>query len=300
MTAQRIAISGASGMIGSALTKRLRERGDEVVALHHQADADAPLIGPDGIPLAQALEGVDAVVNLAGAPIAGKRLTSSYLKTVRSSRVETTTALVEAMAAHDVSMRLVSGSANGIYGDAGEAQIDESAPVARGPVPDVVRAWEDAAKPAAERGHNVAFVRTSIVLSDAGGALAKMMPMAKFGINGPLGSGRQWWSWISLADEVRAIVHLIDNPDITGPVNMSAPLAVRQQEFAHALGRSLRRPAIAPAPASALRIALGEFANELLQSRRMMPAVLRESDFEWSESNLDQVLDRATFGRSTA
>lgn len=296
MTRQRIAITGSSGLIGGALSAFLRERGDTVVRLvrrHPVPPYEVALPAP-GEPvdeLAAALNDVDVVVNLAGAGIGDHRWTASYKKALRDSRIDTTTTLVEALA-HCSPKRLVSGSAMGFYGDRGEEVLDETSSAGSDFLADLVVDWEGCAERATSDGHSVAFARTTLVVSAQGGAFAQMALPAKFGVLGPLGSGRQWWSWISLRDEVRALTHLIDHPDITGPVNLAAPLACRQAGVAKALGRSMRRPAVAPAPEFALRAVLGEMSTQLTASTRVRPAVLQASGFTWMDSNLDQVLDR--------
>lgn len=296
MTRQRIAITGSSGLIGGALSAYLRQRGDSVVRLvrRHPVGPDELRLPGDAEPLdalVEGLRGVNAVVNLAGAGIGDHRWSDSYKRTLEASRLDTTNTVVKALE-HLEPMRLVSGSAMGFYGDRGEEILDESSRAGTGFLSDLVVGWENAARRAETSGHSVALARTCLVISAQGGAFARMALPAKLGLTGPLGSGRQWWSWISLRDEVRAFVHLIDRTSVVGPVNLSAPLASRQADVAKALGRSLRRPAVMPAPAPALRLALGEMSSQLTASTRVRPRVLEQSGFEWLDSNLDHVLDR--------
>ena len=305
MTGQRIAITGSSGLIGGALSSYLRERRDVVVPIRRaaQVPADAlPLVpGDERVrrELADGLAQCDAVVNLAGAPIGKLPWTQAYRQELRSSRLTVTGELVAALAQSASPTMVVSASAHGIYGDGGETVLTESAPLASGFLPSLCRDWEKAALRASSSGHRVALLRTSLVLAGNAGALKPLQRLTRYGLNGPLGGGRQWWSWISLQDQVRAIAHVIDE-QLSGPINMTTPRAIRQRDFAAAMGRSARRPAILPAPALALRAALGDFAPELTDSRRLRPDALLTSGFVWHEDNLDQVLDRAFASPHTA
>ncbi|MDE9366441.1 TIGR01777 family oxidoreductase [Luteipulveratus sp. YIM 133132] len=290
---QRVAITGSSGLIGGALSSSLRDRGDEVVHLvrrparePHEVTWDPSRHQLDPA----ALEGVTAVVNLAGAGVGDHRWTDSYKRTLVRSRLDSTSTVVDAMTAQGHPIRLVSGSAMGYYGNRGDDDLDETSAKGDGFLADLVRDWEAAAAPAVEAGCPTAFVRTSLVLSRRGGVLQRIATLARLGLNGPLGNGRQWWSWISLTDEVRAIVHLIDHPEVTGPVNLSAPEPVRQKDFAHALGRAVHRPAVLPAPAFALRVVLGEMVQDILGSQRLRPSVLEQQGFTWEHPGLDEAL----------
>lgn len=297
----RIAITGSSGLIGTALSTALSARGDEVVRLvrHGPARPDEvrwdPAIGE--VDPAE-LTGVSAIVNLAGAGIGDKRWTAAYKQQLLDSRLDSTATVVRAMELLDGPVRLVNASAMGYYGDRGEEVVDEDSPPGRGFLADLVVAWESATAPAAAAGSPVALARTGLVISPRGGLMARVLPLARLGLAGPLGSGRQWWSWISLLDEVRALVHLIDHPEITGPVNLCVPeeSAVRQREAMQALGRELHRPAFLPAPAPALRIVLGELAGDVLAGTRMAPNVLRDSGFRWTHTDIDDVMRYAAAG----
>ncbi|HRW17554.1 MAG TPA: TIGR01777 family oxidoreductase [Dermatophilaceae bacterium] len=282
----RIAVTGASGLIGSALVEHLRARGDSVVAFVRGTPT-----GPDQRPwqprpggLAAAyLDDVDAVVHLAGAGVGDRRWTPASKETILRSRVEGTTAVAEAVAAHAEAghqVRLVSGSAVGYYGDRGDELLDERSAPGDGFLAEVVRAWEGAAAPAVESGAPVAFARTGLVMARDGGAFSRIMALARLGLAGPLGSGQQWWPWITLADEVRALALLVDRRDLTGPVNLVAPQPAQQREVAAAIATQLSRPALLPAPSLALRLAVGEFADDILASQRVVPAALRAAGFD--------------------
>lgn len=287
----RIAITGSSGLIGTALSHELTNRGDEVIHLVRRQGSAANEVTWDpahGELDHAALQGISAVVNLAGAGIGDKRWTAAYKRQLVDSRVDSTSTIVDALIRLAEPVRLVNGSAMGYYGDRGEETVDEDSTPGSGFLVDVVTAWESATAPAAAVGMPVALARTGLVLSPNGGLMARVLPLAKLGLAGPLGNGRQWWSWISLPDEVRALIHLIDHPEITGPVNLAVPAAsaVRQRDAMHALGNELHRPSFIPAPAPALRLVLGEFAGDVLASTRMAPTVLQDSGFEWTHTDI--------------
>lgn len=286
----RIAVTGSSGLIGTALVAALRERGDEVVRLVRRAPSAADEVrwDPSSRRLdPSVLDGVDGVVHLAGAGVGDKRWTPSYKHEILASRTDSTAAVASAVAAADHPVRLVSGSAVGFYGDRGDEELTEDSPPGTGFLADVVLAWEAAAQPAVDAGASVAFVRTGIVMSPDGGAMQPLLRLARFGLGGPLGSGRQFWPWITLEDEVGALLHLLDHADITGPVNLAAPAPARQREIASALGRALGRPAILPAPSVALKVAVGEFAGEILGSQRIVGDVLAGSSYRFRHPDLD-------------
>lgn len=296
---QTVALTGASGLIGSALSAALRARGDQVLHLVRRAPATTGLA--DAVREAQwnpaeseldpaVLEGVDAVVHLAGAGIGDHRWTPSYKESIRSSRVLGTEAVSSAVAALAAPIRFVSGSAVGYYGDRGSDVLTEESRLGEGFLAQVCRDWEAATWRAANTGASVALARTGIVLSPRGGAMAKMMPLAKFGLAGPLGSGRQYWAWITLHDHVRSLMFLIDRPDVTGAVNLSAPTPDSQADVVKALGERLNRPTILPAPTIALRIALGEMAKDILGSQRALPTVLSDAGFTWDHADLDSAM----------
>lgn len=285
---RRVVVAGASGLIGDALCVSLRQRGDTVVRLVRRAPTASDELRWD--PATRhldpgALEGADAVVNLAGAGIGDERWSPARKHEIIASRVDTTHALATAAAAVG-SVRLVGGSAVGYYGDRGDEVLTEDSPPGTGFLTEVVRAWEGAAQPALDAGVPVAFARTGIVLAPQGGAAARLLTFTRLGLGGPLGSGRQWWPWITLVDEVRALLHLIDG-DLTGPVNVIGPAPARQRDVARALGRALGRPAVLPAPAPALRLVLGEFAGDILGSQRAVPERLRDNGFRHDHESIE-------------
>lgn len=299
MPHRTVAITGASGMIGSAVSEALRARGDEVVHLVRRAPRTDGL--PDGVHERQwdpghrtldpaHLADVDAVVHLAGAGIGDHRWTEDYRRQIRQSRVDGTAAVAAAVAAYGHRIRWVSGSAVGYYGDrAGDVLTEESA-VGQGFLAEVCRDWEASTWQAEQTGASVAHARTGIVLSPQGGAMGKVMPLARLGLAGPLGSGKQYWAWITLHDEVRALLWLVDHPEVTGAVNLSAPTPETQVAVVKALGQRMKRPAMLPAPTIALKIALGQMADDILGSQRALPTVLADNGFEWEHADLDSAM----------
>ena len=286
----KVAVTGASGLIGSALVRQLRARGDQVLTVVRRSARHAGEVAWD--PVAGdvdlgALAGVDALVHLAGAPVGAHRWTPSYKSVILRSRVEGTRTIARALASLRPAPRvLVSGSAMGYYGDRGDELLDESAAPGVGFFPDVVMAWEGAADPAREAGIRVVHPRTTLVMAPQGGAFGRLLPLVRLGLGGPLGSGRQWWSWITLTDEVRALVFAIDQP-LHGPVNLGSPQPLRQRELIAALARAAHRPALLPAPAFALRIALGQFADDIMASDRLVPTALTEAGFSFEHPDID-------------
>ena len=277
----RVAVTGSSGLIGSALVAAHRERGDEVVRLVRRPPRAADEVSwePSTRRLdAAVLDGVTGVVNLAGAGVGDKRWSPSRKREILGSRVDATTAVARAVADTGRPVRLVSGSAVGFYGDRGDEELTEQSAPGTGFLADVVLAWEAAARPAVEAGAPVAFIRSGIVLSPDGGAAAPLLRMTRLGLGGPLGNGRQFWPWITLVDEVGAILHLLDHPEVTGPVNLFTEPA-RQKEIAAALGRALHRPSLVPAPSLALKAVVGGFAGEILGSQRIVGEALHASGF---------------------
>jgi uncharacterized protein len=271
----RVAVAGSSGLVGTHLAAALRNRGDQVVALPRLRTA------PWNV------DGADAVVNLAGASVAGKRWTPAYKKEIEESRVLSTRAAVEAIASAGRKPRvLVNASAVGYYGGRGDDLLEESAGPGADFLAGVCQKWEAEAQRAPVRSVQI---RTGVVLSPKGGALEKMLPPFKAFVGGPVGSGKQWFPWIHVADEVRAILWAVDR-DLTGPVNLVAPGIVRMKEFAKALGRALRRPAWAPVPAAPLKILLGEFAGVLLEGQRAVPKKLLDSGFRFRFEDVDSAL----------
>jgi uncharacterized protein (TIGR01777 family) len=243
----------------------------------------------------EALDGLDAVVHLAGAGIADERWTEARKATIQDSRVRSTRLLAGALATLVHKPRvLVSASAVGWYGDRGDEWLDESSDPGTGFLAAVGRAWEGAAEPAVDAGIRVAHPRTGIVLARQGGVLAKLLPLFRLGLGGPVGNGRQWWSWISLDDALAAVLHAIEHDDVRGPFNAVSPEPVTAGEFARTLGSVLARPAALPAPAFALRAVMGrELVDEaLLASQRARPAVLERTGFAFAEPSLEGALRR--------
>ncbi|MEE1669061.1 TIGR01777 family oxidoreductase [Streptomyces sp. WAC07094] len=297
MERSRIAVAGASGLIGSALVRSLTADGHEVVRLVRRAARGEGEVcwdpGEQYIDTAGLL-GCNAVVNLAGAGIGDHRWTDAYKKTLRDSRVLGTAALAEAVAALPEPPRVfVSGSAIGYYGETGDRAVDEKAPPGDGFLPSLCVQWEEAADAAQEAGVRTVFVRTGLVVAREGGAWGRLFPLFKAGLGGRLGDGRQYWSFISLHDEVAAIRHLMDREDLSGPFNLTAPRPLTNREITAAMGRVLHRPTLFPAPAQALRLALGEMAGDVLGSARVLPGRLLDSGFAFAHPEIDEALRAA-------
>ncbi len=292
----RVLVTGATGFIGRELARALAARGDQVVALTRNQQAARAMLPelaaawawrPVHEPApADAFEGVGAVVNLVGEPTRG-RWTAAKRRAILETRETATRNLAAGMKNAGVPV-LVSGSALGYYGDRGDEELTEDSAPGDGFLAGVCAKWEAAAAEAAPA--RVVTLRTGLVLGGDGGVLASLLPMAKLGLSGPLGSGRQWWAWIHRDDVVGLALHALDNADLTGPLNVAAPAPVRQRDFARALGRALRRPAFLPAPRAALRLALGGFAEEVLSSRRMLPARALASGYRYRFPELGDAL----------
>ncbi len=238
----------------------------------------------------EALEGVDAVVNLAGVGINAHRWTTAHKAAIERSRVEATTTIARALARRQEQtggrIRLVNASAVGFYGDRGEQALTEASPPGTDFLAGVVTRWEAATGPATAAGVPVALVRSGLVMAPKGGAFGPLLRLTRLGLAGPLGSGWQWWPWITIHDEVRAITHLVDHPEVTGPVNAAAPEPHRQREVARALGHALHRPALVPTPRLALRLAIGEFADRVLDSQLVEPHRLLAGGFTFEHPDL--------------
>ena len=298
----RVAVTGASGLIGGALVTHLRAGGHDVVRMVRRSSSspDEVLWDPMGgtVDLA-ALGAVDAVVHLAGAGVGpdtyrsivtgAQRWTDSYKATIRDSRVVGTRTLATALASMDTPPSvLVSGSAIGFYGITGDEAVDEDAPRGEGFLADVVVDWEAAAAPARDAGIRVVHPRTGLVVSGRGGTWGKLWPIFRLGGGGRLGSGRQWWSFISLRDEVRALEFLLDN--LEGPVNLTAPNPATNKEMTRAMGALLKRPTILPVPKPALELVLGGFSSEVLGSARILPRRLLEAGFTFDDPTIESAL----------
>lgn len=293
----KVAVTGASGLIGSALVPHLRSSGHEVVRLVRRAASAPDEVRWDptaGTIDAPGLTGVDAVVNLAGAGVGDHRWTDAYKTEIRASRIQATTTVATAMAHLDPKPSvLVNGSAIGWYGETGDRPVNESAPAGQGFLADVVRDWEAATAPAEQAGIRVVHARTGLVVAKQGGAWARLFPLFRFGLGGKLGSGRQYWSWISLRDEIRALSFLLGNAELHGAVNLTGPHPATNAEVTAAMGRVLGRPTLLPAPAFALRAALGEFSSEVLGSAYVLPTVLEDAAFTWEDPRIEDAIRSA-------
>ncbi|MFF2961174.1 TIGR01777 family oxidoreductase [Streptomyces sp. NPDC057963] len=297
MSHSRIAVTGASGLIGAALVRSLRADGHEVVRLvRHPARAGDEVEWNPGRRYVDVagLVGCDAVVHLAGAGVGDHRWTPAYKREIRDSRVLGTAAIAEAVASLDVPPKvLLSGSAIGYYGDTGDRAVDESAPAGEGFLPSVCVEWEAATAAAEEAGVRTVHARTGLVVAREGGAWGRLFPLFRAGLGGRLGSGRQYWSFIALHDEVAALRHILDTESLSGPVNLTGPDPVTNGEVTAAMGRVLRRPTLFTAPAPALRIALGDFAEDVLGSQRVLPGRLLDSGFVFAFPGIDAAIRAA-------
>ncbi|HUL24713.1 MAG TPA: TIGR01777 family oxidoreductase [Streptosporangiaceae bacterium] len=303
MGAQRIAVTGASGLIGTALVAALRASGHQVVRLVRQVPASGDEIAWD--PLAPAgglargaLDGLDAVIHLAGANVAGRRWTAAYKEEIRQSRVRGTRALVGALAAASTPPPvLLSASAIGWYGDTGGREVDESSPAGVGFLPGVVTEWEAAARQAEAAGTRVVTMRSGVVMSRRGGVLARVLPPFRLGLGARLGTGTQVMSWITLADYTAIVGFLLARPDISGPVNLTTPHPVTNADFTAALAAAVHRPGLLFLPGQALKLALGEVTSDLLASARVMPRRLEAAGYQFRFPDLPGALAAELAGR---
>ena len=284
-----VLITGVTGLIGSALASELQRRGDKVIGVSRRPSADQ--ISWEGM-TPTLLDEVDAVVNLAGESIAG-RWTKSKKGRILDSRVEATSLVAAAIVNADNPPNcLVQASAAGFYGDRGSEVLDESAGPGEGFLAEVCQQWEAASQPVMDMGIRTAVPRFSIVLANGPGALGRLALTTRLCVGGPIGNGRQWWSWVSLNDTVGSIMHLLDH-DVSGAVNISTPNPETQRTFATTLGKVLRRPAFVSAPGFAISAALGEMGTSLLlDSFRLHPNVLLENGFVFQDSELEGALRR--------
>jgi len=294
----KIAIAGSSGLIGTQLVESLRADGHEVLRLVRRpatAPAEVSWDPAKGLVEIEKLSGIDALVNLAGAGVGDHRWTAKYKKTILDSRVHST-ALCADIAVRVQPKVLISASAIGWYGDTASTQVDEAAPAGTGFLADVVQAWEAAAQPARDAGIRVVHPRTGLVISSKGGAWGKLLPIFKLGLGGKLGSGKQYWSYISMADEISALKFLLTHDSISGAVNLTAPEPATNKQITKAMGRILRRPTFFAVTALTLKTVLGEFSIEILGSARVYPAVLINNGYEFTHPTLDAALQTLVEG----
>jgi uncharacterized protein len=295
----KLVIAGATGFIGSALCSRLLQQGHHLTLLTRRVPPNAStpaktwchwMPGTSG-EWEASLSGADGVINLAGEPIAPKRWSDSRKNKIRSSRIDVTRSIVEAIArAKRKPAFLINGSAVGYYGPHGDEVVTEETPPGNDFLSSLCRAWEAEAQKAEQVGIRVIRLRTGIVLGPRGGALAKMVLPFKLFVGGPLGSGAQWMSWIHLEDEVGLILHLMETPHAVGAINATAPNPATMGDFCRTLGKVMHRPPWAPVPGFVLRIALGEMADMLLTGQRVIPAAAQKLGYQFRYTNLSDAL----------
>jgi uncharacterized protein (TIGR01777 family) len=292
-----IAIAGSSGLIGSALVSALRAADHRVIRIVRRApsNADELFWNPDtGEFDAGALHGVDAVVNLCGVNVGQKRWSGAFKQSLRDSRIEPTEVLAGAVVEAGVPA-LINASAVGYYGDTRDRAADESTPAGAGFLAQLCQDWEAATAPAAEDGARVVLARTGLVLSPAGGVFGRLRPLFTVGLGARLGNGRQYMSWISLEDEIRALLFAIFDGELSGPVNMTGPAPVTNAEFTAAFGRAVNRPTPLAVPGFALRTLLGEFADEgLLAGQRAIPTALEKAGFSFHHNTVGEAMSYVT------
>jgi uncharacterized protein len=289
----KIAVTGTTGFIGSALVPALRLDGHEVVRLVRRSAtapdevAWDPRVGAVDLDL---LAGVDGLVHLAGAGVGDHRWTDAYKAEILESRVQGTRTIAHLAAVLKPRPRvLVSASAIGFYGDTGDRAVDESSPRGDGFLADVVEAWEASADEARAAGVRVVHPRSGLVMARGGGAFGRLLPIVRLGLGGRLGSGQQYWSFVSLVDEVRALAFLLSS-DLAGPVNLTAPTPVTNADLTRELGRQLHRPTLFAVPSVAVKLALGEFSTEVLSSSRVLPRALESAGFAFNHPTVEQAV----------
>jgi uncharacterized protein (TIGR01777 family) len=291
----KVVVAGSSGLIGTALVDALRGDGHTVVRLVRRAPRAADEIQWDPAqPLSPAkLSGVEAAINMCGVGVAAKRWSDAFKRELLDSRVQPTHTLASALAALEPRPTvLLNASAIGYYGTTGDTATDESAGPGDDFLAQLTVRWEAATAPAENAGIRVAHLRTGLVVAKDGGAWGRMFPLFKFGLGGKLGNGRQYWSYISLADHIRAQLFLLTH-DVAGSVNFTAPEPVTNAEATKAMGRVLHRPTLLPAPAFGLRLVLGEFASEPLRSQRIIPGVLLKAGFPFEHTTIESAIRAA-------
>lgn len=302
VVALKIAVSGSSGLIGSALVPYLKSQGHEVLRLvRRQPNSNANEVqwNPASGKLdAEALEGTQAAINLSGANIGAKRWNDNRKKEIHESRIDSTRLLSETLARLEPRPKvLASASALGYYGDQGNLALREDASAGRDFLAESTKQWEDATSPASEAGIRVVNMRFGLALSSEADLIKRQLPAFKMGVGGKLGNGRQYMSWIHINDLIRAIAHILVTEELSGSVNLSSPNPVTNAEFTRAFGRALSRPAIFTIPKVVLKIAFGEIADSMMASTRMEPAKLMESSFEFEYPQIEAAL-REVLGKS--
>jgi uncharacterized protein len=302
----RVLITGCSGFVGTHLSRTLLEQGHQVTGLVRSARSGALL--PDAVVRVtgdptrpgewqRAVSGHDVIVNMAGASIFDRRWTPAYKELLRDSRIRTTRNLVDAIPAAEGShMTLLSTSAVGYYGFTGDEELDENSPAGNDFLARLARDWEAEACRAAEKGVRVARIRFGVVLGRRGGALEQMVRPFRYFVGGPLGDGRQWFSWMHLEDLCRATLFVMAHDDISGPVNFTAPGPVRNRDLARTICRVLRRPSFMPAPAFMIELALGEFGSVILKGQRVVPRALLSKGFSFTFPDIESALRHCLLG----
>ena len=286
----KVLVSGASGLIGAGLVRRLRAEGHDVVQLVRREPAAGGEVRWDpaaGELDASALAGVQAAVNLSGAGVGDHRWTAEYKRLIRDSRTDSTRTLATALAGLDPAPSvLLNASAIGFYGERGDAELTESSGPGDSFLAGVVLDWEAATRPAQDAGIRTVHLRSGLIMARKGGAFGRRLPLVRLGLGGKLGDGSMWWSWITLDDELSAIIHLL-TADVEGAVNLTGPQPARNVDVTRALGRALHRPALFIVPKAALRVGLGEFATEVTASQRVLPHALLDSGFVFAHRDVD-------------
>ncbi|WP_426561004.1 TIGR01777 family oxidoreductase [Angustibacter sp. McL0619] len=284
----KVVVTGSSGLVGSALVPHLREQGHTVLTLVRrtpQSRNEARWDPGEGRIDVAALQGTDCVVHLAGAGVGDHRWTDSYKRTILRSRVDGTSLIARTVAALDPAPRvLVTASGIDFYPDSPD-EVTEESPRGSAFLSDVVQAWEGAAAPAVEAGVSVSHARSALVLAPRGGVMSRLGPLVRLGVSGPIGSGRQWWSWITLEDHVRALTRLLDG-DLPGPVNLASPAPATQRDLMRALASQVHRPSVLPVPEIAVRAAIGQFAETVVASHRVVPRRLLDAGFTFRHPTL--------------
>lgn len=287
----KVVLTGASGLLGPALASSFRSDGHQVVRLVRRppsAPDEARWDPVGGTVEATALHGADLVVHLAGVGLGDRPWTPDHKRAVMDSRVQGTTTISRAVAEHGVPT-MVSASGVGYYGNPGDTECDEDSPRGTTYVADVAATWEASTEPAVAGGARVVPVRTGVVLSAKGGAYGRLLPLFRLGLGGKIGSGRQWWSWVTRDDYVRAVRFVVDS-DLSGPVNVTAPEPLTNADMTAAMGRVLHRPTVFTAPGWAMRLPLRDFAEDLLGGQRVVPRRLLEAGFEFAHPTFEPAL----------